>query len=96
MTKPANLQLLCLRGAMLLPTTHSSRKLVTYDSTTPAIATLSDLGYPRAGADGSRNEGAVKGAVQDFATSHGLAVTVAYQEDGNPWKSWMMRKPVQC
>jgi hypothetical protein len=41
--------------------------------------------------DGSVHEGAVKGAVDDFATKHGLTVTVTWQEP--MWSTWVMRKP---
>lgn len=42
--------------------------------------------------DGSRNEGAVKGAAEDFFTKKGLLISVAYVEDG--LKSWMVQKPL--
>lgn len=39
--------------------------------------------------DGSRNEGAVKGAVDDFAKKHNLTVTFNKEE----WPTWFIRKP---
>lgn len=47
-------------------------------------------------ANGTRHEGAVQGAVHDFAVQHGLTVAVAYQEAQNPFKTWMVRKPSRC
>lgn len=41
--------------------------------------------------DGSQHEGAVKGAVDEFAQAHGLSVVVTYAEPDFP--SWMARKP---
>ena len=41
--------------------------------------------------DGTRNEGAVRGAVDDFAAKHDLQVVVTYRDD---WNSWMIRKPI--
>jgi hypothetical protein len=40
--------------------------------------------------DGTRNTGAVKGAVDEFAAAHNLTVTVTCRE---AWPSWMARKP---
>ncbi|PSC67295.1 O-methyltransferase [Micractinium conductrix] len=42
--------------------------------------------------DGSRNEGAVKGAVANFAQRYGLTVAVTYAE-GHPFRTWLLRKP---
>ena len=42
-------------------------------------------------ADGSRHEGAVKGAVDEFAAAHGLSVLVTYNEPAFP--TWVARKP---
>lgn len=42
--------------------------------------------------DGTKNPGAVKGAVQDFMTARGVTVSVAYQ-DGD-WPSWLVQKPM--
>ena len=42
-------------------------------------------------ADGSKHEGAVRGAVEEFAAEHGLVVSVMYG-DGT-WASWMTQKP---
>uniref|UniRef100_A0A7S3L567 Methyltransferase domain-containing protein n=1 Tax=Amphora coffeiformis TaxID=265554 RepID=A0A7S3L567_9STRA len=42
--------------------------------------------------DGTRNEGAVKGAVLDFFLSKGVTVSVPY-EDGQ-WPSWIVQKPL--
>jgi hypothetical protein len=41
--------------------------------------------------DGSRNPGAVKGAVMEFALQHNLKVEAIFQ---NEQPSWIMRKPV--
>lgn len=41
--------------------------------------------------DGSRHEGAVKGAVDEFFGRLGLQVLVTYAD--GPWVSWMARKP---
>ncbi|PRW61289.1 Capsular polysaccharide synthesis [Chlorella sorokiniana] len=41
--------------------------------------------------DGSKHEGAVKGAVDEFAAAHGLSIVVVYDEPA--WPSWMARKP---
>lgn len=43
-------------------------------------------------ADGTRNEGAVRGAVEDFAMRHGLVISVCYEEKVI-WKTWMVQKP---
>jgi hypothetical protein len=43
--------------------------------------------------DGSRHEGAVRGAVEDFAEQHGLVFSVMYQEIEGLLASWMMQKP---
>ena len=43
--------------------------------------------------DGTRNDGAVRGAVDEWALSQGLTLAVAFLEDGYTWKSWMVRKP---
>jgi hypothetical protein len=43
--------------------------------------------------DGSRHEGDVKGAVQEFAAKKGLVISVMY-EDG-AWPSWMIQKPTR-
>ena len=40
--------------------------------------------------DGTRNRGAVKGAVDEFAATHNLTLTVTCEET---WPSWMARKP---
>lgn len=40
--------------------------------------------------DGSHNNGSVKGAVDEFASAHGLQVSVTYQE---PFPTWIIRKP---
>lgn len=47
--------------------------------------------------DGTRNEGAVRGAVEDFAMAHGLTISVSYR-DGGFWSTWMVQKPtiVEC
>ena len=42
--------------------------------------------------DGTRNERAVRGAVEDFAMRNGLTISVMYDE-GNIWRSWMVQKP---
>jgi hypothetical protein len=42
--------------------------------------------------DGTKNEGAVRGAVQDFAAQKGLVLSVMYKEQGI-WASWMVQKP---
>jgi hypothetical protein len=42
--------------------------------------------------DGSRNEGAVKGAVEDFAMEKGLTISVLYKQN-HVWKSWVVQKP---
>lgn len=39
--------------------------------------------------DGSRNEGAVKGAVNEFAAKHNLVVTFTKES----WPTWFIRKP---
>ncbi|PSC76989.1 hypothetical protein C2E20_0340 [Micractinium conductrix] len=46
-------------------------------------------------ANGTRHEGAVKGAVGEFAAAQGLTVAVTYREIelGNPYGSWLLRKP---
>jgi hypothetical protein len=41
--------------------------------------------------DGRRNEGAVKGAVEDFADAHELTILVTYREP--EWPSFVGRKP---
>jgi len=41
--------------------------------------------------DGSINKGAVKGAVNDFASNYGLQVLVSYAE--NMWHTWSIIKP---
>ena len=41
--------------------------------------------------DGTRNDGAVRGAVEEFADKHGLVVSVMYGE-GAKWASWMFQK----
>lgn len=41
--------------------------------------------------DGSIHPGAVKGAVDEFATSHSLTVAVTYRQPD--WPSWLMVKP---
>ncbi len=41
--------------------------------------------------DGSRNDGAVKGAVDGFFAGLGLQVLVTYSDV--PWVSWIVRKP---
>lgn len=43
--------------------------------------------------NGSRNEGAVVSAVNDFFKRLGLTVTVTYRE--GQWNSWMVRKPLK-
>ncbi|KAJ3185971.1 hypothetical protein HDU85_000885 [Gaertneriomyces sp. JEL0708] len=43
-------------------------------------------------ADGSRNDGAVKGAVMDFADAMGLQVVATYKD--TQWVTWMIRKPL--
>jgi hypothetical protein len=48
--------------------------------------------------DGTRNEGAVRGAVEDFAMKHGLTISVMYaekceREQDYIWHSWMLQKP---
>ena len=40
--------------------------------------------------DGTRNEGAVKEAVTDFAQQHNLQLSVTYRED---FPTWYARKP---
>lgn len=40
--------------------------------------------------DGTRNRGAVKGAVDEFAAAHNLTLTVTCEE---MWPSWIARKP---
>ncbi|PRW57235.1 hypothetical protein C2E21_3942 [Chlorella sorokiniana] len=46
-------------------------------------------------ANGTRHEGAVEGAVRDFAQLHFLTVAVTYAE-GHPWKSWMAALQAPC
>ena len=41
--------------------------------------------------DGSRNDSAVKGAVNDFFVPRGITVSVMYRDNGN---SWMVQKPM--
>lgn len=41
--------------------------------------------------DGTRNMGAVKGAVDEFARRHGLHILATYREPS--WPSWLTRKP---
>jgi len=41
--------------------------------------------------NGTKNEGAVKGAVDEFAQKHGLTVLVTYWD--KDWPSWFARKP---
>jgi predicted O-methyltransferase YrrM len=41
--------------------------------------------------DGSVHKGAVRGAVNEFFSKKGLAVTVMYKESA--WNSWIVRKP---
>lgn len=43
-----------------------------------------------AGPQGQRNEGAVKGAVVQFAKEQGRQLLVAYNDQ--PWPSWYLRK----
>eukprot|EP00550_Attheya_septentrionalis_P004867 CAMPEP_0198298338 /NCGR_PEP_ID=MMETSP1449-20131203/40604_1 /TAXON_ID=420275 /ORGANISM="Attheya septentrionalis, Strain CCMP2084" /LENGTH=252 /DNA_ID=CAMNT_0043999585 /DNA_START=28 /DNA_END=783 /DNA_ORIENTATION=- len=43
--------------------------------------------------DGSVHPGAVRGAVQEFAESHGLVVSVMYREGG--FNTWMTQKPTK-
>ena len=40
--------------------------------------------------DGTKHEGSVKGAVNDFAKEHQLQVLITYQEQ---WPTWIIRKP---
>ena len=40
--------------------------------------------------DGTRNEGAVNGAVTDFAQEHNLQLSITYRED---FPTWYARKP---
>ena len=42
--------------------------------------------------DGSRNDSAVKGAVNDFFVPKGITVSVMYREQD--WYSWMVQKPM--
>eukprot|EP00890_Picochlorum_soloecismus_P006229 jgi/Picsp_1/6607/NSC_03950-R1_conserved hypothetical len=42
-------------------------------------------------ANGTKNPGAVRGAVEDFAKEHGLALSVTFREA--MWNSWMAVKP---
>jgi hypothetical protein len=41
--------------------------------------------------DGTRNPGAVRGAVEDFCLAKGLTISVVYAEE-YIWRSWMVRK----
>jgi len=41
--------------------------------------------------DGSKQPGAVRGAVEDFAKEKGLEISVT--TDDAPWKTWVVRKP---
>jgi len=41
--------------------------------------------------DGTRNERAVKGAVQDFFLPMGLTISITYKDS---WNSWMVHKPL--
>jgi hypothetical protein len=41
--------------------------------------------------DGTIHEGAVRGAVEEFAVQHGLVLSVMYIENGY-FASWMMQK----
>lgn len=43
-------------------------------------------------ANGTKHPGAVRGAVEDFAKQHGLAISVTFREA--MWNSWMAVKPV--
>ena len=45
--------------------------------------------------DGSVHNGAVKGAVLEFAMEKGLHVTVAWVEP-HSWRTWVIRKPPTC
>jgi hypothetical protein len=42
-------------------------------------------------ADGSKHDGAVRGAVDEFFGQLGLQVLVTYRD--GPWVSWVVRKP---
>lgn len=42
--------------------------------------------------DGSKNDGAVQGAVDEFAHKHGLTVSVTWGEF-HQWRTWIIRKP---
>ena len=42
--------------------------------------------------NGTRHDGAVKGAVGDFISQHGLTVAVCYGENAI-YRTWMIRKP---
>lgn len=44
--------------------------------------------------DGSVNAGAVRGAVQEFAESHGLVISVMYREE-HIFNTWMIQKPTK-
>jgi hypothetical protein len=43
--------------------------------------------------DGSKNYGAVMGAVNEFAMKRGLQVMVTWGPD--IWRSWIIRKPLR-
>ena len=51
---------------------------------------ITDLDWGLCG-DGSRNEMAVKGAVNDFFLPKGYTITVTYYRENN-WMSWMVQK----
>ena len=46
--------------------------------------------------DGTRNEGAVKGAVENFLLPKGLTITVTYWNQPAPFFTWMVQKPMCC
>ena len=41
--------------------------------------------------DGSRHEGAVKAAVDEFATKYNVQVLLTYRD--TPWNTWIIQKP---
>lgn len=44
--------------------------------------------------DGTVNQSAVKGAVEDFAAQHGLVLSVTYNDPSHKiWQSWIVQKP---
>ena len=45
--------------------------------------------------DGTKNMGAVKGAVEDFFLPMGLTITVTYWKQDS-YFSWLVQKPIQC